>query len=380
MKIAYVYQSDPKDVGAWSGTPFYMVDALRAQGHEVTLIGPLNVPYQPIFKTYRRALNWFGKHYDFNRHPWVAKSYAAQAKSEIDKGDFDIVVSPSSIPVAYLDVDIPIAIWTDATFDGMVGFYPGNWEQLTQTALRHGHALEQRALTNVTYACYSSDWAAQSARNNYDVDTSKVNVVPFGANLTEVPSREEVSDAIESRGTDECRFLLLGVDWHRKGGDLVLQTAELLRNGGINVHVDVVGCFPPYTAPNYVTCHGFVSKASIEGRDILKRLMRQNHFLFVPSQAECYGLVFAEASAYGLPSISRDIGGISSVIHNGVNGLILASHAKAPDYADAIKLIFSASEQYRKLCYSSFECYESELNWRHAIKDFARQFELQKNL
>ncbi|TSA49979.1 MAG: glycosyltransferase [Sphingobacteriales bacterium] len=39
----------------------------------------------------------------------------------------------------------------------------------------------------------------------------------------------------------------------------------------------------------------------------------------VPSRAECYGIVFAEASSYGLPSVSTDTGGVSAVVKEGVN-------------------------------------------------------------
>ena len=47
------------------------------------------------------------------------------------------------------------------------------------------------------------------------------------------------------RGTDICRLLFLGVDWHRKGGDIALAVAELLNQKGIRTELDIVGCNTP---------------------------------------------------------------------------------------------------------------------------------------
>jgi hypothetical protein len=55
MRIVFVSLLNTKDVHAWSGTPFFMVQALRAWGHEVVEIGALNVTLAFGIRLVRKA-------------------------------------------------------------------------------------------------------------------------------------------------------------------------------------------------------------------------------------------------------------------------------------------------------------------------------------
>ena len=369
MKFAFVSQLDSKDVQSWSGTPFFMVQGLRDAGHSVQEIGPLHLPFPRTFKLLQKAYQSLtGKCYDFGRHPFRAKALSKQAAKQMAGQEFDAVLCPSSIVCAGLETDVPIVTWEDATFAGMVGYYPGKWQNFSSATIRHGNEIQQASLSNAALSVFSSEWAAQSAVANYKVDKKNVVVVPLGANLTEVPSQADVFAAITARTqTQECRLLFIGVEWRRKGGDLVVETALALRKKGINAFVDVVGCEPIGTMPDCVRTHGFVSKATAEGREKLRALLLNAHFLFVPSLAECYGLVFAEASAFGVPSIARATGGIPTAVQNGLNGWALGVDEPAQTYAELIASQFENTETYRKTALRARQFYEERLNWRVAV-------------
>jgi len=282
--------------------------------------------------------------------------------------EFDVVLCPSSIVCAGLDTDVPIVTWEDATFAGMVGYYPGKWKNFASATIRHGNEIQQASLSKAALSVFSSEWAAQSAVANYKIDKKNVAVVPLGANLTEVPNQIDVLAAINSRTqTQECRLLFIGVEWHRKGGDLVVETAVALRKKGINAFVDVVGCEPIGTMPDCVRSHGFVSKATAEGREKLRALLLNAHFLFVPSLAECYGLVFAEASAFGVPSIARATGGIPTAVQNDQNGWALGVAEPAQTYAELIANQFENAETYKTTALRARQFYEERLNWHVAV-------------
>lgn len=369
MKFAFVSQLDSKNVQSWSGTPFFMVQGLRDAGHSVKEIGPLHQPFPRVFKLLQKAYQVLtGKCYDFSRHPLLAKALSKQAAKQMVGEKFDAVLCPSSIVCAGLDTDVPIITWEDATFAGMVGYYPGKWKNFARATIRHGNEIQQASLSNAALSVFSSEWAAQSAVANYKVDKKNVVVVPLGANLTEVPSQADVFAAITARTqTQECRLLFIGVEWHRKGGDLVVETALALRKKGINAFVDVVGCEPIGSMPDCVRTHGFVSKATAEGREKLRALLLNAHFLFVPSLAECYGLVFAEASAFGVPSIARATGGIPTAVQNGLNGWALGVDESAQTYAELIASQFENTETYKKTALRARQFYEERLNWRVAV-------------
>lgn len=363
MKIAYVTIYDASDVHHWSGLGYYMANALISAGIELEYIGNLDeehsLPSKVKARVYRHLSS---KRYLRNREPHLLKAYAKQVGNAIRNSRADIVFSPGSIPIAYLETDKPIVYWTDATFAGMVGFY-SEFSNLCKESIRNGNRMEQEALSRCSYAIYASEWAANTAVENYRVDARKIKVVPLGANLSCSRTMSDIEEMIGHRDARTVKLLFCGVDWHRKGGDTVLKTAEMLSAEGIDVELDVVGCQPPGPVPGFVRIHGFVSKKTAEGRQLLDRLFSRAHFLFVPSLAECYGLVFAEASSFGLPSIATDVGGIPTVVKNGINGQLFSLTDSAENYCSYIKDVMFSREQYRNLALSSFREYETRLNW-----------------
>jgi glycosyltransferase involved in cell wall biosynthesis len=370
MKIAFVSQLDSKNVEEWSGTPYFTVQELKKRGHTVTEIGPLFLEFPRVVKVIQKlyaALT--GKVLDLSRHPRIAKSLSNQALRKLEGKSFDLILCPSSVICAGLETSTPIVTWEDATFAGMVNYYPGKWSNFSKFTIQHANTLQQLSLNRAALSVYASDWAAQSALKNYQVKSTQVAVIPLGANLLDVPSIEEVNAAIAKKSADSnCRFLFLGVDWHRKGGDLVLETVLNLRNRGINAMVDIVGCTPPFATPDYARCHGFVSKSTPEGKQQLWDLLLGAHYLFVPSVAECYGLVFAEASAFGVPSLARATGGIPAVVKNGINGWAFNEQEPAQAYADHVTQQLTTDHAYAEAALKARQYYEQDLNWGAAIK------------
>lgn len=372
MRIAFVSVLDPADVKNWSGTPYFMFEALKRSGHEVHAIAPLKSRFELVERLSQRCINAVSRTcYDITRTHAYARARACQASRMIKERSFDLVLCPSSIVAAYLEVDAPIVTWEDATFAGMLNYYPGKWENFSSWTIQSANQLQQRALARSAISIFASEWALDSARSSYSVSTESLAFVPFGANIEQAPDAAEIASAIENRAEAQiCRLLFVGVEWARKGGDLVLATADKLRRSGVQVQVDIVGCHPPCPVPEDVIVHGFVSKATDQGRQFLRRLYQDAHFLFVPSQAECYGLVFAEASAYGIPSIAKATGGIPSVVRDGENGWTLPIDAGADVYAQKIAELISDRQRYQEMARRARQMYEETYNWDSAIRRF----------
>ena len=308
MKLAYVTHYDSTNVHAWSGLGYFILQALQDNGFQTHRIGNLRVSNRFLLhfkKLYYGRL--FHKKYLSNRDPSLLKHYAAQVERALADIRCDLVLSPGTIPVAHLRVDTPIVFWTDATFAGMINYYPA-FSNLCAKTIRDGNRMEQLALSKCRLAIYSSDWAANTAIQNYDVDPKKIKVVPFGANLICSHSLQNISSIITNKKFEVCRLLFVGMDWFRKGGDVAVAVAERLNEKGIRTELHIVGVHPPRVPANFVFCHGFISKKTEDGMNRLKSLMTESHFLILPSRAECFGVVFAEASAFGLPSLSTKVG------------------------------------------------------------------------
>ena len=227
--------------------------------------------------------------------------------------------------------------------------------------------MEQAALSNCRLAIYTSSWAAETAIQNYKVDPAKVKIVPFGANLEYVPGRNHLQMIIAQKPSNVCKLLFIGTDWYRKGGDIAVAVAESLNRLGLKTQLTVVGCDINGAAPEYVSFKGFVSKKTSEGRALIHQFFVESHFLLVPSRADCVPVVIAEAASFGVPVVATNVGGISTVVTNNVNGHIFPS---GPDFiTEASRVILKAMEtpdNYRQLAMNSFAQYEDRLNWQSA--------------
>lgn len=368
MKLAYVTVYDATEVQHWSGSGKYVARSLEDTSTSLQYVGSLTEEVSAILKVKRRFYrHLLKKQYLFERDPGVLKAYARQVSNELNRVNPDIIFSPGTIPIAYLDCQQPSVFWTDCTFGSMIDFYP-EFTNLCQESINHGNQMEKAALDRCKLAIYTSDWAAQSAIELYQVPPHKVKVVPFGANLDRDHSLEEIKDLLESRPSNLCKLLFLGVDWERKGGNVALEVAKELNKTGLRTELTIVGCNPPVhePLPDFVRSLGFISKSTPEGKQKIEQLIAESHFLIVPSVAECYGIVFCEANSLGVPCLSTNVGGIPTIIRTGKNGKTFDRAANAAEYCTYIHELFSDYAKYKSLALSSLQEYKSRLNWQVA--------------
>ena len=84
------------------------------------------------------------------------------------------------------------------------------------------------------------------------------------------------------------------------------------------------------------------------------------------NKVEGLGLVYLEAAAQGLPSISFKIGGVTDVIHHEINGLICAPH-NVPDLQKALTRVLFNPE-LRKLLSTNAQQNSLEYTWENYVK------------
>jgi glycosyltransferase involved in cell wall biosynthesis len=91
--------------------------------------------------------------------------------------------------------------------------------------------------------------------------------------------------------------------------------------------------------------------------------------------------VFSEASAFGIPSITTDTGGISSAVENGVNGILLNVNSDEIEFAEKIYELYNNKEMFRKIRISSRKAYEERLSWKIWTQNFNKSIQsLTKNV
>lgn len=361
MKIAYITDGDPFNKHSWSGTNYYTRKALEDQGNDVYCIHsmPIKFSWRILCKILCAKIK--GKQYSKKRNKLTALMWAKYITKRLQP-DTDAIFSLGTIPISMLKTEIPIYIYVDGIFEHMRRFY--KWDRFCKQCVDESNEIEQLAINNCKQIISCSLVTGEAIKEYYKIDDNKLKIVPLGANLDRIPDIDYIKECIEKRQPNCCEILFVGVDWERKGADIVLETVNILHERGVEVKLNLCGLREiKVKLPYFVENYGFLSKEIEEEAEILKKLYATSHFLFVPSRAEAYGLVFCEASAYGLPSVSFRSGGLTTIVVDGVNGQLMDINAKPSDFADYIQQQMIDYATYKLMCYTSRKRYDEYLNW-----------------
>lgn len=375
LKIAFLNANDARNPRIYSGTYFHMGEALMRNGFDVTFIGPLK-QWEERIKSGRDEVqkvtqSFLKRKTDYLFTYFIAKQYAKRAKEKLKGKEFDFIFAPNAYrEIAFLKTDIPIIYTNDCTWNQIVNYY-SKFSNITNLAIKLVDIVERRAIRNAALLPYPTQWVIDSATKYYGGDASKMSIVPWGANMSNNPAREKV---LMKERSPNCRLFFLGVNWERKGGKVAFETLLELEKLGVKANLVVCGCEVPkeFTHPRIEVIR-FLSKKDEPQRKRLEELFLTSDFFLLPTRAECYGIVYSEAAAYGLPVITTDTGGVSGVVKEGVNGHLLPLEARGDQYAKLIKEIYSDKIRYELLVHSSRNRFEKYLNWDVWAKTLGEQ-------
>lgn len=363
MKIAFISVGNPENKRIWSGTTNKIYTSLLKL-YEVEVIDlKERQPFSLLSKAMTYLIRKFAqKNYSRFHSLMMAKHFSKQVSKklrEMDNVDL-IFLAGNSHCITYLDTKIPIVYLTDATFSAMQNYYP-SFTNLLNKNINEGNLIEKTALDKSSLVILASDWAKNSVINDYGIAESKAHVIPFGANINRIPSQDEL---FQQKRRDTLNLIFIGVSWDRKGGDIAVNTVKELRRRNIDCSLKIVGAYPPYEINDpEIEVVGFLNKNIEEDNKRLDNLILNSDILILPTRAECAGIAFAEACAYGLPIVTYDTGGIGNYVINNYNGFRLNINSSHIEFANTINQIYYDKKHLDKLKKNSRMMYEETLNW-----------------
>ncbi|MCD8489536.1 MAG: glycosyltransferase family 4 protein [Desertifilum sp.] len=385
MKIGYLTTYDPFDNSTWSrhntglnSAGYHLAKGFESQFIDLNYLGPLDKKTYLITRLkwlfYRRL-----KQQDYYRwaEPFVLEDYASQISVKLANLDVDLIFCPeNAIPIAALKSQKPLVLCTDSTLAGLIDFYP--WlNNLCSETKKNIYKLEKQALERCRLILFPSEWAARCAQEIYQLESNKIKVIPWGANIDCDRTLDDIKISIDNRNRAVCKLLFLGVDWVRKGGDIAFQVAEELNKRGLKTELTIIGCQPKKDSdlPPFVNCLGFLKRNTELECQKFNQLISESHFLILPSRAETYGHVFCEANSFGVPCLATDIAGIPTVIRPDYNGMTFSLDTNISDYCDYIQKLMSNYDAYKKLAVNSYYEYQTRLNWSVTTQEILQALE-----
>lgn len=360
IKIGFLSEYSPDDRKASSGTNFKIAQSLKPYGN-IEWIQVKKRRFGRYAQLISRCLfKTFGRNFDLQHTFWGSKLIYKQLDIDLLE-KYDIICAFFCMQNIYdISLHTPIIYFTDATFKAIVDYYPW-YTNLPHFNIEQGTFMEIKACQNSKAIVFASDWAANSAKYDLNIDPLKVNVIEYGANIDDddiqIPQQE--SDK-------SLKLLFIGVDWIRKGGNIAADTAIWLNNVGVKAILNIVGVHdipPKYINEKNIKVWGFLNKNKIDDYKLLTKLIREADCLILPTSAECAGIVFAEASAHGIPVFTYNTGGVGNYVLDGVNGYKLPVGASGEEFGAKI-LNCQISGELLRMKDRSIELYQQKLNWR----------------
>lgn len=367
IKIGYFCLQNPENKRVWSGTHYSLLKAIENADFEVINLSPIVFPrlYHRLLTLYNFLHRFFTKKFIQEEYTFLSAFFSKYYfKKKIKNLEIDILFAPASSAQIALIKNIPIIFFNDTSLDQLKTYYP-NYKYYSSFSLKEASILQYLAFVKSDKIMFPSKWAHDFALEYYKIPITKIIETKLGANL---PMLDNFPKKDFSNGYN---FVFSGVDWKRKGGDLVISTIDKLIEKGYNINLYCMGVKPPIER-GYLTYLGFLDKNNIEDVQLMKEVYAKSHIMFVPSFEECYGIVFSEASAYGMINISRNTGGVSSVVKQGKNGFLFDNSCISVEYSEFFIRLFSKQELMNYLFVKSYNFYNKNLKWNNFSNDFIK--------
>jgi glycosyltransferase involved in cell wall biosynthesis len=378
-----VHRFDPRNIRTWSGIFFFMCQSLEAHVGEVVYLGPdkslgTRLIEHGIWRVNDLSKKIANREIFADKNRILSRRLGRIFERRIKEMQCDILFAPiGSSEIAFLETDLPIVYCSDITWTQILDYYPDS-SVISKAARKEGFYIESRAVRRAAACTFPSDWASESFCKDFGSVPESTFTISFGANINDPPTRAVATN--RSVG-GPINLLLIGVDWIRKGGAIAFECLTTLLDRGVDANLTLCGCVPPagFEHPRFRVIP-FINKHDPEQRELMKQLFLNAHFLLFPTRAEAFGVVTCEASAFGLPTIATDTGGVGGALRNGINGFLMPYEARGDAYADKIMEIIADPERYRALVTSSRDEFEHRLNWdawgrsMHSVFSYALKY------
>lgn len=362
ITIGYLTIEDARDRRTWSGTHYFLLKELEKRVGRVELLGPLPETFSvKVARVLNQmALRVLGKRFNWRASSWVARSYARIVEDRLRRTPVDLIIAPAGLAaIAYLRTATPIVYINDRCIAGALDYHDV-LQDLFIWSREQSLATERAALRNAALNIFSSDWAADAARQAVTDVAHLVLMIPFGANLPETPPT--IGAGTWPQGP--LKLLFLGVYWKEKGGPIAYDALLALKRAGVKAQLIVCGCQPPLECddPDLVR-EGFLDKNKPEEMARLQEHLRTADLLILPTRFEAYGIVFCEAAAYGLPVLATRTGGIPSIVEQGRTGLLFAPEDTGEHVATMILELIQDQARMNVMRSAARTRFELVLNW-----------------
>lgn len=248
---------------------------------------------------------WRGR---FNAHPamFEARTAAVARWAARNPRQGPLLQIGVTFDAARAAPDHPVVIYTDYVAL-LTRDYGREWRQdLPEAQVARRLAQERAALSGARHICTRSHLVAEAIAAGHGVDRGRISVVGAGPNLQPAGPKAE-----------PLRFLFVGAEFGRKGGDLVIAAFRQLVARLPDARLDVVA-----PARHRVDVAGLVWHVAPD-LNTMRALLGAAGVVLVPSRFETWGDVLVEAMTGGAVPVISPRPPMTELVRHRETGIVL---------------------------------------------------------
>lgn len=219
------------------------------------------------------------------------------------------------------------------------------------------YQFQKKLYINALHIFTLSKWCKEGLSREYNIPPNKITVIGWG------PAKK--IEANKPSEKEEKTILAVGNDYSAKGIDVLLKSAEYLKDFSITI-VGKDAAFKGIETPKNVRINNHVSD------ETLVSLYSKSELFFLFSEFEPAGHVLWEAQACGCVIIGYDAYGISEAVVDGQTGVLLKT--RDPKLvAEGIHKLYQDRTILKKMRQEAVENFKENGTWDLVTKKIARQ-------
>jgi glycosyltransferase involved in cell wall biosynthesis len=354
MKILFVACTDsPFDHNAGSGKDYEIYHGLAKRGAEMALVGPFAPSQTFSERVFRKAHRMLLKRRPAKYPDSFLKKAAAEVQRAIAEHKPDVIFTKYLSIISRVHSDVPLVVLSDTTLTGS----QREWPIFTHAAYLKMNRAEKKGYDMARGILVHSRRSVDDLLKNYHQPAEKIHMHPCPASIP----AHIIPKEIPVRDLSPLKILIVAREYERKGVDIAIDVVHLLNQQGVPAQLKIVGLVGKGDAQ--VKFLGLYNKTRPDELRAYADNYLWANFLIHPARFEAAGIAPAEAAAFGVPTITNDVGGLATTVADGVSGVVLPRLSPAESYVQVFRRYVNDPAACQRLCQTTRQRYETELNW-----------------
>jgi glycosyltransferase involved in cell wall biosynthesis len=370
VNILLLSEGDAEAWDSWSGISKSLVDHLRLAGHAVET-GDVDLygmdRWLGAALTFAPDRRRWGTRFHLNALPFQLRTRCAARQIAAHRGPLDVILQVGATFRSVGRNRTPYFVCSDSNIRmAEHGAATGHSDAatLTRNEVERVARRERDVYRQAAGIFTLSERLRRSFIEDLGVPPNRVHAVHAGPNfdVTRIPR-----PTARARAPHAPTILFVGRQFHRKGGDVLVEAFRRLRETMPDARLLIAGpATPPVHEPG-ITCLGDLNKNTPNGWAGLVAAYGSADVFCLPTRFEPFGIAFIEAMYFGLPCVGTNAWAVPEMLIDGETGFTVPIDDVAA-LTDRLRRLLQDAELAGRMGRAGRERAERYFTWHSVIQ------------